>query len=258
MTTNSLLNRINRLLDQANDKDHNIRITSAIGSSVEFLDACVNNSQGQLKTTVFHKPAAEPYIVPFLSDHPRRIHRNVIRGALFRTVRLCSDVQDFDKERLNIELMFLLNGYPPGFITYHFKRFFEQYNARTLLEQLDSEIYMELHHKLIHEPTRREKAQQREEMLYQQYQSSPKDTQQSQQDWNKKIRIPFTFESGPMLDFPRELSNLWKKYYIYDGSLMNNVKLKILTRKNKSLNQLLVRKKPQKSMLRNVDSTNIK
>ena len=60
-----------------------------------------------------------------------------------------------------------------------------------------------------------------------------------------------------MLDFKRRLHHLWKKYYIYPGSPMNNVTLKISIRTNKSLGQLLVKKKPPKSMLINVDSMTI-
>jgi hypothetical protein len=133
MTTNLPSDQINELLDTANTKDENIRISRSIGSTVEFLDVSIHNSQGQLKTTVFHKPAAEPYIVPFLSDHPRHVHRNTIKGALFRAVRLCSNVEDFDKERLSIKLTLLLNGYPPRFVSYHFKQFFEQNQAMSLL-----------------------------------------------------------------------------------------------------------------------------
>ncbi len=72
--------------------------------------------------------------MPFLSDHPHHIHRNIIKGALFRAVRLRSDVEDFNKERLNIELTLLLNGYPPKFVSYNFKRFFEQNNVISLIE----------------------------------------------------------------------------------------------------------------------------
>jgi hypothetical protein len=36
---------------------------------------------------VFHKQAAEPYIVPFKYDHLRQIFKNVINGTLARTVR---------------------------------------------------------------------------------------------------------------------------------------------------------------------------
>ncbi len=58
-----------------------------------------------------------------------------------------------------------------------------------------------------------------------------------------------------MLQFKRELHRLWKKYYIYNGSPMNNVKLKISTQGNKSLNQLLIKKKPPRSMLVNNTTT---
>ena len=260
MTTNLSLNQIDRLLDEANHKDPNIRISASIGLSVEFLDVCVQNSHGQLKTTVFHKPAAEPYIVPFLSDHPRRIHRNVIRGALFRAVRLCSDVQDFDTERLNIELKLLLNGYPPQFIAYHFKHFFEQQNAMSLMEQLDNVLYAEIHHRIIHQLTRREKRQQREDMRYRRSQLLFDEIQDQQPVSpspvaKKEIHVSFTFESGPMLDFKRELDCLWKQYYHCNNSPLNDVKLKISAQRNRSLSQLLIHKKPSKSMLSNAPSS---
>ena len=123
MTTNSL-NQINVQLNKIEKKDENIRITRSIGSTVEFLDVLVENNNGQLRTSVFHKPAAEPYILPFSSDHPRHIHRSTIKGRLLRAARISSHVEEFDKERLNIEFTLLLNGYPPRFISYHFKQFF--------------------------------------------------------------------------------------------------------------------------------------
>jgi hypothetical protein len=247
MTTNLSLDQINILLNRANQEDENIRISRSVGSTIEFLDVFVQNNDGQLKTTVFHKPAAEPYIVPFLSDHPRHIHRNTIKGALFRAVRLCSDVQDFDSERLNIELTLFLNGYPPRFVSYHIKRFFEQNLALSLMEQLDNDVYRELHQNLILQPTQRERKQQ--DIVFDQTQLPSTQSQQRQDSHKKKIRVHFTYESGPMLDYKRELRRLWEKYYIYPGSPMNDVTLQINTRINKSLNQLLIRKKPPRSML---------
>jgi hypothetical protein len=236
MTSNLSLDQINILLDEANHRDENIRITRSIGTTVQFLDVSVENDQGRLRTTVHHKPAAEPYIVPFSSDHPRHMHRNVINGALLRAARLCSDEVDFDEERLNIELMLLLNGYPPRFVSYHFKRFVEQNRA----------AYSELHHRLIQQPTRRER--EREEKI---------NDQQKQPDYNKKeIQVYFTFESGSKLQLKNELRRLWRKHYLYPGSPMNNVTLKMITQSNRSLHQLLVKKKPPRSMLI-VDPTTI-
>jgi hypothetical protein len=156
MTSNSSLDQINDLLNRAEKKDENIRITRSIGAKLEFLDELAENDHGQLKTSVFHKPAAEPYILPYSSEHPRHTHCNTIKAALFRAVRLCSHVQDFDNERLRIELTLLLNGYPLKFVTYHFKRFFEQHNAMSVLQQVDDTIYLLLHKTLLAQPSRRE------------------------------------------------------------------------------------------------------
>ncbi len=59
-----------------------------------------------------------------------------------------------------------------------------------------------------------------------------------------------------MLQFKRELRILWEKYYIYKGSVMNNVRLQIGTHTNKSSCQLFVKKKPPKNMLTNVEPHN--
>jgi secreted Zn-dependent insulinase-like peptidase len=51
----------------------------------------------------------------------------------------------------------LLDDYPPALITKHISRFFDQYNAQSVLRQLDEQRYHDLHQKLLHQPTRREK-----------------------------------------------------------------------------------------------------
>jgi hypothetical protein len=60
---------------------------------------------------VFHKQAAESYIVPFKSDHPRQIFKNVIDAALKRAVRYSSTLSAFNAERRSIKLMLLYNQY---------------------------------------------------------------------------------------------------------------------------------------------------
>ena len=75
------------------------------------------------------------------------MHRNVINCALLRAVRLCSNETDFDEKPLEIELMLLLNGYPLRFVSYHFKRFFEENSAS----------YGESYHRLIQQTMRLER-----------------------------------------------------------------------------------------------------
>ena len=65
----------------------------------------------------------------------------------------------------------------------------------------------------------------------------------------KEIRVYCTFETGLMSRFKTELHSLWKKYYVYLGSPVNDVTLKVCPRTQKSLNQLLIKKKSLKSVL---------
>ena len=113
--------------------------------AVDFLDVTIENEDGQLETTVFHKPAAEPCILPFSSDQPRGNHRNIIYGGLVRAARYSSNVQDFDSERLKFELILLSNDYPLALIEYHFRRFFYGIQSIPVWNFLDFASHQRLH-----------------------------------------------------------------------------------------------------------------
>ena len=98
------------MLDQANQYHSNIKLVRQLGTGVSFLDVYIENKNGTLETSVFHKEAAEPYIVPFKSDHPRHVFKNFIDGALMRAVRYSSTLSAFNEERRSIKLMLLYNG----------------------------------------------------------------------------------------------------------------------------------------------------
>jgi hypothetical protein len=99
------------MLKNANERHPSIKLISELSSSVSFLDVQVNNEQGHLYTSVCHKQAAEPYVVPFKSDHPRHIFDTIIRSALLRALRYSSTLNDFNEERRAIKLMLLCNEY---------------------------------------------------------------------------------------------------------------------------------------------------
>ncbi|CAF1574383.1 unnamed protein product, partial [Adineta ricciae] len=238
MKTNSLSD-LKVQLNIIETKDANTRITTTTSSKIEFLDVLVENNHGQLRTSVFHKPTAEPYIIPVLSDHPRHVHRNTIKGQLIRAARLCSHLEDFNKERLNIEFTLLLNGYPSRFISYHFKKFFQQNNISLLMEEPDQTIYQSFHRHLINKPTRREH----------QMQQRPSNINQCQYTNKKAIRVHYTFETSPILKFSDELRSLRKQHYQDNHPLMKHVALHIGTTSNRNLNQLLVKKKPPQAKL---------
>ena len=124
MTTNESVDEIQTVLNKAKTKDINIEIECTIDTSVNYLDVTITNENGHLRTSVYHKPTAEPYILPYTSDHPRHIHRNIPYAALLHAARLCSNVDDFNSERIRIDKSLLLNHYPPNFITARFRQFF--------------------------------------------------------------------------------------------------------------------------------------
>ncbi len=108
--SNQSLDTINQMLDEANNYHPNIKLVRQIGTSVLFLDVFIEDKNGLLATSVYHKEAAEPYSIPFKSDHPRHIFINIIDGALMRAVRYSSTLSAFDHERRSIKLMLLYNG----------------------------------------------------------------------------------------------------------------------------------------------------
>ena len=81
-----------------------------LGTSVPFLYVAIENKNGLLATSVYHKDAAEPYVAPFESDHSRYVFRNIIDNALLRAIRYSSTLSTFDEERRSIKLMLLYNG----------------------------------------------------------------------------------------------------------------------------------------------------
>ncbi|CAF4119816.1 unnamed protein product [Rotaria sordida] len=64
MTTNLSKDEILQQLNETMKTDPNIKITITINQSLEYLDATIENNNGQLKTTIYHKSAREPYILP--------------------------------------------------------------------------------------------------------------------------------------------------------------------------------------------------
>ncbi|CAF4049813.1 unnamed protein product [Rotaria sordida] len=213
MTTNLSKDEILQQLNETMKTDHNIKITITIKQSLEYLDATIENNNGNLKTTIYHKSAWEPYILPYESDHPRHIHANIIYTMLVRAARLCSTVEDFDMERLSTEMILLLNGYPPKFLQQHMKNFFIQHDAMSVWTELNSEAYQQLHNALLYKPTRRElksKVQTNGHLIQNRNNYEHKD----------QIYLHYTFENGPLVDFKKEYRQIWEKNYVYPGSLL--------------------------------------
>jgi len=100
-----------KLLNEANQWYPNIKLEYTISQSLPFLDVLLTNTNGILLTSTYHKPSAEPYVVPFISDHHPHVFRNIIKTMFTRTIRYSSTIELFEQERRFIKLMLLYNGY---------------------------------------------------------------------------------------------------------------------------------------------------
>ncbi|CAF2117613.1 unnamed protein product [Rotaria magnacalcarata] len=103
-------NDLKNLLNDANTWHPNIKLEYKSSKSLPILDVVLTNNNGMLSTSVYHKPAAEPYVVPFISDHPRHAFVNVIQTSLTRALRNSSTFEIFNNERIYIKLTLLYNG----------------------------------------------------------------------------------------------------------------------------------------------------
>lgn len=251
MTTNQTIEEINAELEKAKHKDINIRIESTIDTSVNFLDVTVTNENGRLRTSIYHKPSTEPYILPYTSDHTRHIHRNIPYAALLHAARICSHVNDFNSERIRIDMSLLLNSYPPNFISKQFNRFFHLNKAIPVLNQLNEKVYRSLHQQLLNQPTRREKQL---HIMMQDPVTTPVVLQPK--IWNKELVYPrYLFDTGLTVNLPKEFYKWWKTYYAYPGSPLENVKVRIVSDINRTLESFFIHKKPSRKVLRRKEST---
>ncbi|CAF2880042.1 unnamed protein product [Rotaria sp. Silwood2] len=248
MTSNLTKEEIQKLLDETTQTDSNIKITTTISQTLDYLDVTIENNNGDLKTCIYHKSASEPYILPYSSDHPRHVHINILNNTLVRAARMCSTVEDFDMERLSIEMILLVNGYPPKFIQQHMKNFFIKYNAMNVWTELNTESYQQLHHELLYKPTRREQKVQLET-------NGTSLKKQTNYEHKDQIYLHYTFETGPLTNFKKEYRQIWNKYYVYPGSRLRNTRLILGTILNRTLQSLLIHKKPKRDILTKMETT---
>ena len=78
---------------------------------MQFLNAYIENQNGQLYSRVYHDPSSQSYMLPYVTGHSKLKHSDWLRSALLRAIYYCSSVVDFQQERIYIEISYLANGY---------------------------------------------------------------------------------------------------------------------------------------------------
>ena len=127
-------------IDRWNKFNDNIKLSANISLHVDFLDLHIENRDGQLFTTIYHKPSYEPYYLPFNSIHPMHIKKNIPFSMLLRAIRYCSTFQAYLEQRGKLKMTLLLNRYPGPFIDQQFNRMLQKFNLAQPLTEFNYDI----------------------------------------------------------------------------------------------------------------------
>jgi hypothetical protein len=225
MTWNESNDILQILFNELDQQHPDIRITTSIGSNVLFLNAYIENQKGQLATRVYHEPTIQQYVLPYVVGHPRITYRQWFRSGLIRAARYSQTFDDFDQERIYIELTFLANGFSFDFVTSQVQQFFSFFNISTLPSAHNPLIYDALCIRL------------RRLIEQQQYHYQLQQTLESN---NKLIHIHYLFDWGLRHQFNQKFHQLWKELVDQDSTFAKaELKIKLESRHCYSSNALL-------------------
>lgn len=224
VTANAPKDLLEGLVRHWNRIDKNIKLSAEISQSVNFLDLSVENLDGYLKTSVFHKPSHEPYFLPFDSAHAMFIKRNIPYGAIIRAMRYSSDIISFNKEETYITMALLLNGYPLNIIQRQFQKAFTDMNCTWPDEYSYQTIRKTF---LAHFHAKKEKKTKKIE-------------------FDRNLILHFSYCKG-METFAAQFHKLWNELFRHFA--LSNINPIIGYRNCDSLQQRLVKKKPPKRMI---------
>jgi len=199
-------------IDRWNKFDENIRLSATISQTADFLDLHMENRDGELFTSVFHKPSYEPYYLPFNSIHPLHMKKNIPFAMLLRGLRYCSSFNAYLDERAKLRMALLLNKYPGHFIDQQFDRLFYKLGIK---EPLGIHNYALYRQKILDSP----------------FQSK------TSVDHTHVMFIHFTYCLNMRL-FPSKFHALWQKYFM--ESPINDIVPVLGTRNVQNLQRRLV------------------
>ncbi|CAF4748954.1 unnamed protein product, partial [Rotaria socialis] len=211
-------------------------------------------------------PAAEPYVVPFISDHPRHVFENIVQTSLRRAIKYSSTFQLFEDERRYIKSTFLYNGYPSSFIDKIFRNFFSGYiSSRSFLPFIDNEDqFLHMRIALSRQPSRQQSQVEmriaslttNNEHLIEELDKKQEVTIQEKKkpnEFQNKLIIHYTHEKR-FNTRKRDLHRIFQETFASTSIL--ETKLIVGNRNQKSTMKELIRKRPRQALLKNKAKAN--
>lgn len=207
------LERLQAVLQELDRKHPDLHIDYTIGTTVHFLGVQVENQLGQLHTRVYRDPNMPRLALPFVIGHPRLLYRQWYQWALTRSARYCTSMEEFDHERIQVEMTLLAQGFSLEFVELGMNTFLKKYFAVDLLTSPDDRHYSALRQRL--------------------FGLIPLEKQhhQKQEEWKLKkqlVHLQYLYDWGPRCQFNQQFKLLWFSHIANDPILKNKeLKLKL-------------------------------
>ena len=156
-------------------------------------------------------------------------YSNWIRSALVRAVCLCSSVDDFNQQRIYIELSCLVNGYSYMFVESRVAHFYSCFHAETMRYSMDQTMYDKFRRQCFD--------------FIDIHRTLSKKLQQSN-DTGNMIHLNYLYEYGARCQFNKEFHKLWNRYFDSHPILSKEkITISLTTKHLHSLNALLSQQK---------------
>ena len=213
-TWNQSKDKLRTFLDTLNEfyGDH-IDMNIEYGQKLTIQNIYLENSHGQFYTTM--NPTS--MILPYVTGYPKVKYQKWFRSTLIRLIYLCTNCQDFTRQRINMEICCLISGYSYEFIENELENFNRYLNVNIYQIQTNELIYQQLRLHLL--------------------------KSQPQKYHNSIIEFTFIHDYGPYHEFKKIFSHIWSTYMNSHPTLsLKQLKILLNVQHSFSLNNLLVQK----------------
>ena len=134
LTWNGTKDELNKMIHQdflGQSKYTSLQIEIVIDNQIQYLDAELAHAEGILQTRVYHNVTIEPHALPFLFRTKFKLScpDRLLRAALIRASLYCSNVIEFENERLFMDISFIINNIPFDLIQKTYQNFLHEFEV---------------------------------------------------------------------------------------------------------------------------------
>ncbi|CAF2143171.1 unnamed protein product, partial [Rotaria magnacalcarata] len=157
--------------------------------------------------------------------HSKLAHGDWFLSALIRAVCYCSSIENFNLERIYLELTCLTNGYSLFFVENNVQHFFDYFHADSMRYLKDQTMYDKFR---------------RNWFGYMTMQYELSDKLKKFNDNDSLIQLNYLYEFGPRCQFNQQFYCLWSESFNQHRNLSKDkAKVQLTTKHQHSLNSLL-------------------